>query len=309
MAASRARTRCRIRRRRRRRAARSPSGSAWRRRRSRRAPSRVVDREAAFDHVAGVVLHHRVLDADVGEGAAHHDLMIAAARAVLVEVGDRDLALGQELARGRGGLDRAGRRDVVGGDLVAEQAEDARADDVADRLGLRLDAGEVGRVLDVGRGRLPGVGLAADRLDRLPLLIALEDVRVLLLEHLLGDGLVDEGLDFGVRRPDVLEEHRLALLVGAERLLRQVDLDRAGERIGDDQRRARRGSSPARRRDAALEVAVARQNGRGHHAVVVDRLRDFRGRGPELPMQVVQPKPTRLKPSLSRSFCRPDSSR
>src|ERR1700674_1016646 len=32
-------------------------------------------------------------------------------------------------------------------------------------------------------------------------------------------------------------------------------------------------------------------------------------RGPELPMQVVQPKPTRLKPSLSRSFCRPDLSR
>ena len=33
------------------------------------------------------------------------------------------------------------------------------------------------------------------------------------------------------------------------------------------------------------------------------------GSGPELPMQVVQPKPTRLKPSLSRSFCRPDFSR
>src|SRR5947209_1045180 len=33
------------------------------------------------------------------------------------------------------------------------------------------------------------------------------------------------------------------------------------------------------------------------------------GSGPELPMQVVQPKPTRLKPSLSRSFCRPEASR
>src|SRR5215469_6397389 len=28
--------------------------------------------------------------------------------------------------------------------------------------------------------------------------------------------------------------------------------------------------------------------------------------GPELPMQVVQPNATRLKPSLSRSACRPD---
>src|ERR1700712_5145910 len=33
------------------------------------------------------------------------------------------------------------------------------------------------------------------------------------------------------------------------------------------------------------------------------------GSGPELPMQVVQPKPTRLKPSLSRSTCRPEFSR
>src|SRR6266849_1685749 len=33
------------------------------------------------------------------------------------------------------------------------------------------------------------------------------------------------------------------------------------------------------------------------------------GSGPEFPMQVVQPYPTRLNPSLSRSFCRPDFDR
>src|SRR5436305_3817819 len=33
------------------------------------------------------------------------------------------------------------------------------------------------------------------------------------------------------------------------------------------------------------------------------------GSGPELPMQVVQPKPIRLKPTLSRSFCRPELAR
>src|SRR5438876_10877359 len=33
------------------------------------------------------------------------------------------------------------------------------------------------------------------------------------------------------------------------------------------------------------------------------------GSGPELPMQVVQPKPTRLKPSWSSSFCKPDLAR
>src|SRR5437588_11830368 len=33
------------------------------------------------------------------------------------------------------------------------------------------------------------------------------------------------------------------------------------------------------------------------------------GSGPELPMQVVQPKPIRLKPTLSRSACRPELAR
>src|SRR5436190_18056456 len=33
------------------------------------------------------------------------------------------------------------------------------------------------------------------------------------------------------------------------------------------------------------------------------------GSGSELPMQVVQPKPTRLKPTLSRCFCRPEFAR
>src|SRR6201995_6206317 len=33
------------------------------------------------------------------------------------------------------------------------------------------------------------------------------------------------------------------------------------------------------------------------------------GRGPELPIQVVQPKPTRLKPTLSRSGCSPEFER
>jgi hypothetical protein len=33
------------------------------------------------------------------------------------------------------------------------------------------------------------------------------------------------------------------------------------------------------------------------------------GSGPELPMQVVQPKPIRLKPTLSRASCSPELER
>ena len=50
---------------------------------------------AAFD-----ARQHLVLDADVGEGAAHHDLVVAAAGAVGVEVPLHDLVLAEVLAGG-----------------------------------------------------------------------------------------------------------------------------------------------------------------------------------------------------------------
>ena len=80
---------------------------------------------------------HQVLDAHVGERAAHHHLVVAAARAVAVEVGLTDTSCSsRHLPAGEVCLDRAGGRDVVGGDRVAEDAERARAVDVADRAGV-----------------------------------------------------------------------------------------------------------------------------------------------------------------------------
>src|SRR6185295_6543502 len=105
---------------------------------------------------------HQVLDAHVGEGAAHHHLVVAAPRAVAVEVGDRDVVLLQVDARGRGRLDRAGRRDVVGGDGVAEHAQDLRAAYVARALRLHAEIAEERWLGDVGRGR-PAVDLAGRR--------------------------------------------------------------------------------------------------------------------------------------------------
>ena len=82
---------------------------------------RIVDGDAAFD-----ARHHLVLDADIGESAAHHHFMIAAARAVLVEVGRLHLVPDQIFAGRRVDLDRSGRRNVVGGDRV-RAAKPARA--------------------------------------------------------------------------------------------------------------------------------------------------------------------------------------
>src|SRR3954462_14584752 len=67
------------------------------------------ERHAALD-----AWHHQILDADVGEGAAHHHLVVAAPCAIGVEVLRRD-AQGDEVLSGRrAGLDRSGRTDVIG---------------------------------------------------------------------------------------------------------------------------------------------------------------------------------------------------
>src|SRR5690606_1458500 len=63
-----------------------------------------VARESALD-----ARYELVAQPDVGEGATDHDLVVAAARAVGVEVASVDPTLREVLARGAVGLDRAGR--------------------------------------------------------------------------------------------------------------------------------------------------------------------------------------------------------
>ena len=114
--------------------------------------------QVACESALGV--HHLVAQADVGERAAHHHFMIAAARAVGVEVGWLDAVLDQILSGRAVFLDRARRRNVVGRHAVAEHGEHARVLDVLDGTGLQLHVVEVRSLADVGRVVLPSVGLA-----------------------------------------------------------------------------------------------------------------------------------------------------
>ena len=86
-----------------------------------------------------------------------------------------------------------------------------------------------------------------------------------------------------------LEVDGLAVPVGAERLLGEVDVQRAGEGVGDDQ--GRRGQvvhahlglmRPSKLRLPERTAATTRSSSR-------DGLGTASGSGPELPMQVVQP--------------------
>jgi len=163
--------------------------------------------------------------------------VVTPARTILVEVLRPDLVLQKVLASRAVLLDRTGRRDVVGGDLVTEYGKNARSEDVINRLRGHAHAFEIGRVLHVSAVIVPAIGEACRGLDRLPVLVALEHVRVLVLEHGPRHVFHDEVLDLVRRRPDILEIDGRAVACRSDRFPGEVLLDGAGKRIGDNERR------------------------------------------------------------------------
>ena len=155
---------------------------------------------------------HFVPDADVGEGAAHHDFVIAAPRAVGIEILRLDLVGDQVFPGGAVLLDRACGRNVIGGDGIAEHRESLRALDVMHAASAVANVGEVGRVRDIRGARRPFVRHARLGLHGLPFGGAFEDVGVAFLEHLGGERFFKQLAHFLLRRPDVFQEDRLAVL-------------------------------------------------------------------------------------------------
>ena len=250
---------------------------------------RVIDRhllagglqhgQAAFDaRAVGLQRQHQVLDAHVGECATHHDVMIAAAGAVGVEVDDADVMLEQVGASRGGRLDGAGRADVVGGDRVTEDAQCARTQHVAGGTRRHAEVGKERRFGDVGRLR-PVVGLPGGGGNAVPQRIVLGQVAVELAEGLRVHGVLHAVMDLLAGGPDVADPHVFALLAFAERLGHQVGQDVAGDGVGDDQRRRRQEVGAQVRMDACLEVAVAGQHGGANQVVLHDGFLDrFRQR-------------------------------
>src|SRR5207249_9201705 len=121
-----------------------------------------------------------VLQPYVRERAAHHHLVVAAARAVRVEV-DRLDAMADEILTGGTRLpDGPRRRDVVGRDAVAQEAQHPGAADVAHRPRLRRHAVEIRRAADVGGRRLPRKAVALGHRQAAPALVAVEHLRIAL---------------------------------------------------------------------------------------------------------------------------------
>src|SRR5581483_710637 len=178
--------------------------------------------------------HEEITQADVGERAPHHDFVIAAARAVGVEI-DRFHALLDEVTRRGARLrDVAGRGDVIGRYRVTQDGEGTGAMYVRERGRRHGHAFEVRRVLHIGRAGIPGIALARGNLDAGPILIAGEHAGIAFPEHLRVDGAQQDFLHFLVAGPDLGEAHRLAGLVLAERLAGEIDIERTGESVGHD---------------------------------------------------------------------------
>ncbi len=157
-----------------------------------------------------------------------------------------------------------------------EQPEHARVDNVVRRLRPPRHVREIRRILHIGRFGIPWESQRALHADLAPVRVALEHVAVFACEHLFVDVLADELVDFAARRPDVAQIDFAPLLIGAERRLGDVDLHRAGDRIGDDQRRRGEIIGAHVGVDAALEIAISREHGGSHEIAVVDRLGNLR---------------------------------
>ena len=104
------------------------------------------------------------------------------------------------------------------------------------------------------------------------------------------DGASDGLGHFGRGRPDVAQEHGLAVGAHAERLADQVGVEGAGKGVGDDERRRGQVVHADVGVDASLEVPVPREHGAHRQVGLGVTASDTpSSRGPELPMQVVHP--------------------
>jgi hypothetical protein len=91
------------------------------------------------------------------------------------------------------------------------------------------------------------------------------------------------------RRPDLLEEHVVAVRVLPERLGLEVEVHRPGQRIRDDERRRGEVVHLDVGVDPALEVPVAGEDRDDGEVVLLTAAEIASLSGPELPMHGVQP--------------------
>mmetsp|Transcript_6773 Transcript_6773/g.12876 ORF Transcript_6773/g.12876 Transcript_6773/m.12876 type:complete len:321 (+) Transcript_6773:722-1684(+) len=208
----------------------------------------------------------------VGKRPASHDLVVAAAAAVGVEVFALHPALHQVLGRRRVLRDGAGRGDVVGGDGVPKQRQTVRPGHACALLrGGSRHALEERRVVDVGGGGVPLVLRTLGHLERVPERVLAGDGGVGIAKHLRLHRRLDGRLHLRRARPHVLQEHRPAG-TNAQRLGGEVDVHCACQGVGHHQRGGGEVVGARQSVHPPLKVAVPREHRRCHQVRLVNGL-------------------------------------
>ena len=128
---------------------------------------------------------------------------------------------------------------MIGCDRIAAFDRDPRSMNRFNRFGLRRQVDEERRFLNIGAVGVPFVDRLVGAGDGVPLRIPIIDIPIL-FDKQAGAQAVLDGIDnFLLRRPNILQIDILAVMTLANRLLIQIDIDRAGQGIGNHQRRRR----------------------------------------------------------------------
>ena len=126
------------------------------------------------------------------------------------------------------------------------------------------------RVMNVCAGIVPGVNVAAGNVNRVPQVVTFHAGFVLLGKHLWLNRSLDRRGDFFRSRPDFFQVNVFAVAVLPDRFVDQIDVGRAGQRVGNDQRWTGQVVGFGQRIDATFEVAIAAQHGRGDQIAGLD---------------------------------------
>ena len=98
-------------------------------------------------------------------------------------------------------------------------------------------------------------------------------------EHFRFERLLEQVLNLLQRRPEILQEDVVAILVLTDRFVAHIDIHTASQGKGHHQRRRHQEIRLDELMDACLEVAVAGQHARGDQVVFDNRLVDLRMQG------------------------------
>src|SRR5713226_3266907 len=117
------------------------------------------------------------------------------------------------------------------------------------------------RFLDVGRVGVPVEKLARGICEGAPMFVALEDGSIVFRKHCGSDCFTDDLAHLFLGGPEIAQVDRLAIDICAYRVLCQIDVDGAGEGIGDDQGWRGKETGPHLWMDTSLKITVAAQYG------------------------------------------------